>query len=305
MTSVFETLCARKSHRNFVSVPSKEQDELIRGFIATLPRCPLYGEGGSKSPALASARLVQIAHEGEKALIESAKMVTGHFHWIVALHDKTNPYGMVAAGYLLEKLNTFIQRLGLGSVVAGDSLHVNTFLKEVAADPVREEPICVICYGVPDATVQPTERLPGEMLFYRNEWGTPVGSTTLLARLLKEPLSAVVPGADLRVSRSDVAPYARCFEAVRRAHSAFNKQPWRIVACKSTVSRGLVFHLFKMHNDPWVGVDMGIAMADWEMVAAETRNLGRWVVLDPSPSVYNADISAVYVASWVDLRPKL
>ena len=305
MTSVFETLCARKSHRNFVSVPSKEQDELIRGFIATLPRCPLYGEGGSKSPALASARLVQIAHEGKWAVEETVGMVTGHFHWIVALHDKASPYGMVAAGYLLEKLNTFIQRLGLGSVVIGDARLAVEFSGEIAADPVREEPICVICYGVPDATVQPTERLPGEMLFYRNEWGTPVGSTTLLARLLKEPLSAVVPGADLRVSRSDVAPYARCFEAVRRAHSAFNKQPWRIVACKSTVSRGLVFHLFKMHNDPWVGVDMGIAMADWEMVAAETRNLGRWVVLDPSPSVYNADISAVYVASWVDLRPKL
>ena len=303
--SVFETLCERKSHRKFVSVPTRDQDDLIRGFVASLPRCPLYGEGGLRAVGRASARLVHIPHEGEWAVKETVGMVTGHFHWVVVLHDKASPYGMVAAGYLLEKLNTFIQRVGLGSVVIGDSRLVRTFEAEVAADPVREEPICVVCYGVPAPDVQPTERLPGDMLFYRNVWGTPLGSTALAARLLCEPLSVVVPDASLAATRTDVAPYAPCFEAVRRAHSAFNKQPWRIVAAKNTVARSLVFHLFKMHNDAWVGIDMGIAMADWEMVATESRLLGRWVVLDPSPSVYKADDAAVYVASWVDLKPKL
>ena len=101
--------------------------------------------------------------------------------------------------------------------------------------------------------------------------------------------------------------YALPLEMVRRAPSASNKQPWRVLRAHG----GWHFHLRRTENYgrgslPFLllgladlqRVDLGIAMAHFELAAREAGLPGRWTA-DAKP-VPGAEPPLEYVASWVE-----
>jgi nitroreductase len=103
--------------------------------------------------------------------------------------------------------------------------------------------------------------------------------------------------------------YAGPLEAVRRAPSASNRQPWRIVRTPAgwhfylerTKGYGkgtLLFALLRLAD--LQRVDLGIAMCHFELAAAEAGFDGGWIVEDPG--VAPAAGAATYVATWRELR---
>lgn len=73
-------------------------------------------------------------------------------------------------------------------------------------------------------------------------------------------------------------------ELVRLAPSALNKQPWRAVQSGNTL------HLYCKGGDSYRPLDMGIAMAHFELLAPE----GRWVSLPDLPDTAGATYYVSY-----------
>jgi nitroreductase len=94
-------------------------------------------------------------------------------------------------------------------------------------------------------------------------------------------------------------PYAEALEMVRWAPSSVNTQPWRIVM--DADARTFHFHLRKAKQSYYdMGlhhVDIGIAMAHFELGAREKGLDGKWAVADPNlPSL---PAGAEYRVSWL------
>jgi nitroreductase len=93
--------------------------------------------------------------------------------------------------------------------------------------------------------------------------------------------------------------YAKVLGAVRKAPSASNKQPWRIIRDKENT-----FHLFMKENSFYnnllkdvkiQNIDMGIAMCHFDLAAKELGLDGAWEIKAPSLESENLK----YIVSWV------
>jgi len=94
---------------------------------------------------------------------------------------------------------------------------------------------------------------------------------------------------------------------VRRAPSASNKQPWRIVRDRDRGNFHFILERTKNYYRNWkiVGmedlqrVDMGIAMHHFEAAAAELKLKGSWTVEAPKFSLPSEE--SEYIATWKGL----
>lgn len=89
--------------------------------------------------------------------------------------------------------------------------------------------------------------------------------------------------------------YKKVLECVKLAPSATNQQPWRFLKEKASD----VFHLYmertKGYNYPQgQNIDMGIAMAHFELAALELGLKGRWIY--KKPAVDSGELE--YIATW-------
>lgn len=94
------------------------------------------------------------------------------------------------------------------------------------------------------------------------------------------------------------ARYALPLEMVRSAPSATNKQPWRLVVCDNKI------HFFEKKTKGYSNektrdiqkVDMGIAMAHFELGAEEAGIHGEWKIEDPGIA---CDADTEYIVTFV------
>ena len=157
------------------------------------------------------------------------------------------PYGDVAFGFAMEHLLLCAWSLGVGSVWIGGTMKRELF-ETAAGKAAGERMPCVSPLGYPAAKkslreavmrrgVGADSRLPGEKLFFREGFDTPLTG------------KALEPCGDL-------------LELVRWAPSAVNKQPWRVVL------RGGRFHFYLKHDKGYTSdavgdmqkIDLGIAL---------------------------------------------
>ena len=99
---------------------------------------------------------------------------------------------------------------------------------------------------------------------------------------------------------AEAGPLETALELLRRAPSASNRQPWRVVrgadglhlllARSPGYGRLLAFDLQR--------VDMGIAMSHLALAASELGRLGSWTALDPPPDVGPLPPGTSCVATW-------
>lgn len=192
-------------------------------------------------------------------------------------------------GYLLELLVLKATDLGLGTCWLGGTFDRSAFARAIglregellpAVSPVgvsserRDLLERVIRFGAGSA-----RRLPWAELFFDGRWGLPLGS-------------------------AEAGVYAEPLEALRLGPSASNRQPWRMLR----QAPGGPFHLFLLRTPGYAlaagsdlqRLDMGIAMAHFDLAAAEAGLRGAWIRLPqaPEPAGRPTAFGPQYVATW-------
>ncbi|MDY6825067.1 MAG: nitroreductase family protein [Thermodesulfobacteriota bacterium] len=184
-------------------------------------------------------------------------------------------------GYLLEQLVLKATELGLGTCWIGffdpaffHDFQVTTGERFPATCTVGHAADRRLFEKVSRAAVRAHKRKSRESLFFESDFTTPV----VLA---------------------DESPYSQMLEMVRRAPSAGNSQPWRIIRDKEAsafhfyrTKASRIYHRFGLHN-----VDMGIAMCHFELMGREMGVTGAWQRREPAGIQPPAD--TFYTMSWI------
>lgn len=186
-------------------------------------------------------------------------------------------------GYLFESLVLYVTGLGLGSCWVCGTFNQRKFRKALELDDDEVIPaICPIGYSTANLSIREkimkrmarsNSRKPWHQLFFEDG--------------LSKPLIQDIVGK-----------YSIPLEMVRMAPSARNIQPWRIIKI------GVYFHFYLDGKSNFLSVfdsynfhlvDIGIAMAHFELSAKELNLNGKWISNDPKINLKN---KLEYVISW-------
>jgi len=198
------------------------------------------------------------------------------------------PKNLEDYGYLLEKVILKATDIGLGTCWLGGSFTKSSFAKKISLSDNETIP-AVASVGYDEKKNGRSEqirqylgsarRLPMDLLFFENSF-------------------------DKKMTSYD-GKYALPLEMVRRAPSASNKQPWRIVRINDAwhfylqrtkgYGKGtLVYNLLRLAD--LQRVDMGIAMCHFEITARELALKGSWIIEDPKIQIPEG---AEYTVTWI------
>lgn len=166
----------------------------------------------------------------------SSPVIEGENSYIAAKVAKVE-HCEEAFGYSFEKMILFAWSLGIGTTWIGGTLNREAF--EKAAETKNDEYMMIVTpIGYPSDTqsdidaklresVHGDERLPSSVMFFENDFSTPLES------------------------------YEDCLDAVRWAPSAANRQPWRIVKENNN------YHFYLKHTKGYSsGVDWDVQKID-------------------------------------------
>ena len=196
-------------------------------------------------------------------------------------------------GYLMEKNILYATGLGLGNCWIGGSFKRSNFSKRMGALNDEDVPAVASLGYVSDKktfmdravmySAGSMKRKPWRELFFEQNFDTPL-----------QP--------------DDAGAYGEPLEMLRIAPSASNRQPWRIVKEKD----GNIFHFYLERNKGYTRtirilrladlqrIDMGIAMAHFELTSLENNLKGKWEIADPETLM--KDGIRRYVASWFEQK---
>ena len=195
----------------------------------------------------------------------SSPVIVGTDLYIAAKVSRV-PQAEIAYGYCFEKFCLYAEAIGIGTVMLATTISRKAFEKAMEVRDTEVMPVASpVGYPAEKKSVRETlmrkglkadDRLPFGELFYKGSFAE---------RLLPEY----------------AGQFRDALEMVRLAPSAGNKQPWR------TVVRGDRVHFYekKTMPDNSLGdiqkVDVGIALAHFDMVLKETGIDGRFMEEDP------------------------
>jgi hypothetical protein len=281
--SIVDTMNRRFSCRTYSGEALAEAD---RAHLAAAAEAMKSGPFGSSL----RVRLVAAAPGDERALkrLGTYGTIRGASAFIIgAVRD--GPRCLEDYGYAMERLILEATALGLGTCWIGGFFRRGPFARRLGVSRGERLPAVTSVGHIPDRaraeagimrrSVGGSRRKPWEVLFSDEELG--------------RPLTPERAGA-----------YAQAVEMVRRAPSASNRQPWRIVKSANQ------WHFFIRRTPgypPRIGkillgvddlqrVDIGIAMCHFELAAREQRLPGRWIVREPAPGLPGE--LTEYSASW-------
>ncbi len=207
---------------------------------------------------------------------------------LAAIRDR--PGALEDFGYLMELLVLKAADLEIGSCWLGGTFTKSHFARLMELESDETIP-AVISIGYPHyqqafldrvsrVYAGSDRRLPWESLFFQDFWDVPL-------------------------TKESAGDYLEALILLRLAPSASNKQPWRILMSDS----GWHFYLRRTPNYPsplfdfLLGladlqrIDMGIAMAHFELGAKESGHHGSWHVSDPL--LTQPDQHLEYTVSWI------
>lgn len=201
---------------------------------------------------------------------------------------RPGPGSLEDFGFFMEKAVLEAVDLGLATCWLGGGFRRSRFSERIGAAGGETVP-AVVAVGDPADAADPggwigrasgrTARLAPEKLFFSPEFGRPLGI-------------------------GEAGPLGPALEGVRWAPSASNKQPWRLVRRDGCWH----FYLQRTKGYPSVlsrkvigmadlqRVDLGIAMAHFELAARELGAAGAWQMADPG--LARPDDLTEYVATW-------
>ena len=279
-----ELVKQRFSCRSYLSQPIEEQTRRkLADFAASLQTGPLGARMRFEMVAAREQAQGALKDLGTYGFIKGA---TGFIIGVIQDDDKN----LEDFGYLMENIILFATDIGLGTCWLGGTFTKSSFSERVSPLPGELIPAVVAlgyCAKKPrrfDALIRSgagaERRLSWEQLFFDSGFGAPLSWET-------------------------AGDYAKALEMVRRAPSASNKQPWRII------KDGNMWHFFLQRTPGYrermlvrlftvadmQRIDMGIAMCHFELMARETGLDGRWET--NAPTIEQCDEFTEYLVSWV------
>lgn len=278
MSSIIETISRRRSVRNYSDRPVEEEKlRRIEEFIASNRKGPLGSELRFQIVDGSAYDGNELRELGAYGLIKGARV-------FLAGAVKKGTYAMEDFGFCMERNILMLTELGLGSCWLGGSLSRSAFGRKlnIAEDEIIAA-VSPVGYAAERNSIRGAvlafavgarKRKPAEEIFFNEKIGNPL---------------------DLK----ECGPFAEVLECIRRAPSAGNFQPWRIVREKN------IFHFYlsekAAYNNPGryggarlQNIDMGIAMAHCELSASELGLKGKWCVSEPSITKNGLQ----YIVSW-------
>ncbi len=256
----------RKSVRTFTGEPLKNEDRLALEQFIQLSTNPF--------DVPMDFRLLDAKEYGLSSMV-----IVGATLYLAAKVKRCKHYE-IGFGYSFEHVCLYAESLGLGTVMLAASLSRAAF--EKAMDVQSDEVMPVASpVGYPERkrsiretlmrkALKADERIPFEDLFFDKEYGNQLAS-------------------------SSAGVYANALEIARWAPSGANKQPWRAVIIGDTVH----FYEEKSMKESPLGdiqkVDVGIALAHFDLTMQEEGHKGRFV--DSDPGVAHPD-NVQYIISY-------
>lgn len=253
--TILETIARRRSVRSFDGRPLPPE---ARSRIQTLMEQSRNPYGLPVRFALLDGR--------EQGL--SSLVISGAELWIAGKLRRT-PHAEEAYGFALQSILLQAEaELGIGAVWLAGTLSRSAFEAAMELEPGEILP-CVSPLGYPAEKPSLREsimrrgtgadaRLPFEALFFDG-------------------------GFDRPLTREAAGTLAPLLDAVRRAPSAVNRQPWRAVRVGDTV------HFYEKHSRGYVDksgwdlqkIDLGIALAHFSLAAGALGLQTRFTAADP------------------------
>ena len=195
----------------------------------------------------------------------SSPVIVGEKEYLAAKAERV-PNFEIAFGYCFEKACLYARSLGIGTVMLAASLNRPAFEKAIDVKENEVMPVASpVGYPAKKKSVRETlmrkglkadDRKPFEKLFFRESF-------------------------EQELCKDDAGNFAEALDLARFAPSAANGQPWRAVVCGDKVH----FYEAKTMKDSPLGdvqkVDIGIALAHFDMVLNEEGVNGKYIFQDP------------------------
>jgi len=284
--SITDIIGERYANRTYQKKPlSAEHRELLDEYLASPVKGPFGTTGRFRLVAAQDGDSVSLRDLGTYGVIKNpAGIITGAI-------ERSNHY-LEDYGYLLERIVLYATALGLGTCWLGGTFRKSGFARSISLEDGEAIPAVIATGysadrpGILDSIMRfgagSKHRKPWEELFFIGDFGTAMTGES---------------AGDYRVP----------VEMVRRAPSASNKQPWRIVRDRDRGNFHFILERTKNYYRNWkiVGmedlqrVDMGIAMHHFEAAAAELKLKGSWTVEAPKFSLPSEE--SEYIATWKGL----
>lgn len=279
-TSAIELIKKRRSVRTYKKVDfDTSLTEKINSMLKS------YTEGPFGNKVLFSLVEKKLAKENNKIKLGTYGFISGA-RYFIASQVKNTLNANIDVGYLLEKVILQLTALDLGTCWLG-----GTFSRSDFSDILSSESDIIIPAITPVG-------YPADSMSVRENiirWGAKADSRKKWEELFFSD------SFNYTLSKEAAGLYEIPLEMVRLAPSASNKQPWRIIKTDDT------FH-FYLNRNPGYGkiskgvdlqmIDMGIAMAHFELSCSELNINGTWVNIDPGILLPE---NAVYCRSWENM----
>jgi nitroreductase len=276
--SITDIIKIRQSKRDYSAVPfNKELYEKIQTTLSKTNKGPFGNTIDFKLIEKTKAK------DEHKVKLGTYGFISGARYFIAAGINIEKPYILEDYGFLMEKIILHMTGLGLGtcwlggtfkrseySVILGNNKQLTVPAISPVGFPRKKKSIRdnLIRLGA-----KSNSRKPWNELFFNDSFDNPL-------------------------SKADADSYTTPLEMLRRAPSASNKQPWRILKTEKA------FHFFLCETPGYdkmikavklQRIDMGIAMLHFEVTCKETNIKGKWEILKPriEPS------DAKYLVSWI------
>lgn len=223
------------------------------------------------------------AAANQKIKLGTYGFISGAQHFIVG---KTIPgeEAFVDYGYRMEWIILQLTALGLGTCWLGGTFSRGEFARLVDLQKKEFIPaITPVGYATEHRSVRDRLIRLGAGSKNRKTW-----AELFFDRDFEKPLDEITTGK-----------YAQVLEMVRRAPSASNKQPWRVIKADNAfhfyLQRAAGYNRMLPTIDlQWM--DMGIALCHFELSASELHLNGKWQSFDPGLILPE---STEYILSWV------
>jgi len=275
-TSVIDIITKRKSVRTYTNtVFSTEILEKVKTILES------YSVGYFGNKVTFSLIEKDFAKANQKLKLGTYGFISGAKYFIAG-EVKKNDHAFEDCGYLLEKIILHLTELNIGTCWLGGTFSRNEFAVALNSDADTIIPaITPLGYATESKSIKENLIRLGAKADKRKAWSELFYDTNFATLLTNEAAGV----------------FGKPLEMVRWAPSASNKQPWRIL------KNGNTFH-FYLKRTPGYNkyfkeidlqkIDMGIAMAHFELACEELGLKGHWVI--NNPFILSRELE--YVVSW-------
>lgn len=282
---VTELILKRYSCRSYSQTPlSTQLLKNLTSFCESTRVGPLGGAG--------RFRVVAAREEDASSLkgLGTYGFIRGATAYIIGATSMDERY-LEDFGFMMERIILYATDQELGTCWLGGSFTKSSFSRRMGLEEGEVVP-CVTSTGYPAKNPSRIEkfirkqassdrRLPWNMLFFEDNF-------------------------DTSIERTETGGYQQVLEMVRKAPSASNRQPWRIVRC------GPKWHFYLQRTPGYrtnritkltttvdlQRIDMGIAMCHFELTARELYQDGAWVRDEPGIMLPNDQLE--YSVTWIE-----